>query len=193
MFAAGLLLVSTPAFAQEFSSRGDFAVGIDRVFGVHLEHWDRDNPDAEFDATSVELGWGGAAFTPFSVPRLAMDYFVIDHLSIGGSLGFASYSGDPDGSSLILAPRVGYVWNLADWAGFWLRGGFSYHSTDNESGLALTAEPTFVFTPAPHVGLLVGATLDQDVTGSTDAGGPGDRDQHYRDIALLNCGLLVWF
>lgn len=192
---ASLSFITLEASAQEFSTQKDFVVGIDRIFGVHMEHWDRDNPDAEFDATSIELGWGGRPITPFSIPRVSLDYFVIDHLSIGGSLGFASYSSDADGTDFLLAPRVGYVWPLARWANFWLRGGFTYHSASqpDESGLALTVEPTFVFVPAPQVGLLAGMSLDQDIVGSTEAGGPGDHDQHYRDIALLQFGMLVWF
>ncbi|HTM45457.1 MAG TPA: hypothetical protein VL137_10905 [Polyangiaceae bacterium] len=191
----GLTLVAAPCFAQEFSNQKDLAVSVDRLFGFHFSHLDRDTPNTDFDASSFQLGWRGRTLTPFEVPRAAIDYFVIDHLSIGGAIGIGSYGGDADGSDFLFAPRVGYVWNLADWAAFWLRGGLTFHtqSQPNEHGFAFTADPTFVLSPAQHVGFLLGFSFDQDLVGKTDAGPGPDQNQHYRDFAIVQAGMLVWF
>ena len=85
-------LTASVASAQDFSDRGTLAFSADRLFGLYLTHRELD-PDADFDfedddeATEVGLLWQAEGLTPFTIPRLSVDYFVIDHLSLGGSLG----------------------------------------------------------------------------------------------------------
>jgi hypothetical protein len=197
------------AMAQDFGESGTLSFSTDRLFGLsfsHIETEDPGDPDIEVDTTEFSLGWRGRAVpTPFEVPRFAFDVFVIDGLSVGGALGYGSLSSEDDdgdeedGSEFIFAPRVGYVWMFSDVAGFWLRGGFTYHSSDDfffggdESGLALTVEPTFVLSPAEHFAFTVGASADFDVTGEWDPpGNPGDRDRRYWSIGI-QLGMLGYF
>jgi len=79
-----------------------------------------------------------------TVPRIAFDFAIIKHLTIGGALAFAvglggSHSEDlPDGTSrktdagktsvVGFAPRVGYVIPLGDLFAFWPRAGIAYYS-----------------------------------------------------------------
>lgn len=81
----------------------------------------------------------------------AADYFVIDHLSIGGLLELASTSGSvdvpinatgatqnfnlPTTTNFTLLPRIGYMISLAnDRFGIWPRGGLGYASRQVASG-----------------------------------------------------------
>lgn len=196
------------AVAQDFGEQSALVFSADRLFGIHFSHVSTEVPgesDRETDWTGINLGWRGRGpTTPFDVPRLAFDIFVVDSLSLGGALGYASVTGedqdneDFDWNGLIVAPRVGYVWMFSDVAGFWLRGGFTYHSAEldffdfgEESGLALTVEPTFVLSPAEHFAFTVGASADFDVTGSADEG-DGDLDRSYRSFGI-QLGLLGYF
>ena len=88
---------------------------------------------------------------PQSVPRLAIDAFVTDGLSVGGSLVYlrrtgeeeskisgggqsSSNSEDLDTDSLFLiAPRIGFALPIGEGAWFWPRGGLTYTRISTES------------------------------------------------------------
>ena len=204
-------LVASSAMAQEFGQSLDMAFSADRLFAIHFSHRETENPgepDIERDRTGVQIGWGGRdRLTPFDVPRFAFDIFVIDGLSVGGALGFASMSDENqagtefDASEFIFAPRVGYVWMFSEVVGFWLRGGFTYHSASldggvifgqgDEYGFAFTADPTFVFSPVQHLAFLAGINADLDLMGEVDPGAGPDLDRSYRSIGI-QVGLLGW-
>ena len=80
---------------------------------------------------------------PHTVPRLAIDFTVIQHLTVGGSFVLAfglggsttSESGNvtskrdaPKASLVGFAPRVGYVLPLGQTFGFWPRAGLAFYS-----------------------------------------------------------------
>lgn len=90
--------------------------------------------------------------TVHTVPRVGVDYSVIDHLTVGGflALGFGlggsntrevvngatrnETSEDAGTGTLIgFGPRVGYILPVADMLGIWLRGGFSFYSISNRT------------------------------------------------------------
>lgn len=186
------------ASAQELGAKGDVVFSADRLMGVTATHVAfEDGPvEGDFDYTSISFGWRQAP-SPFDVPRISFDYLVIDHLSIGGSLGYFSVDPDEGGSvsGFLLNPRVGYVHAFGRVVGIWPRGGFTYHSGDvgpaDEDGFALTLECPFTFSPTNHFAFHVGPTFDIDMFGERDAG-PGDVDWKYRAFGL-NAGLLGWF
>jgi hypothetical protein len=194
----------------------DVVFSADRLFALHFSHVSQEdddlrNPDNEVDYTGFGFGWrGGIAVTPFDVPRLSFDIFVIDQLSVGGSISYATYNGDIDPgdeevdySAFLFAPRVGYLWNLSEVFGFWLRGGVTYHSSDaeargrffaadsDEHGFAFTVEPVFTISPVEHFAFVAGGFFDIDFTGESDRGN-FDRDRRYRSFGL-QFGLLGWF
>ena len=198
--------LSLPALAgaQELGRKGDVVFSVDRLMGVTGTHvaGTRARPaNVEYhdDFTSLSFGWRATPDgSPFDVPRFAFDYLVIDHLSIGGSLGYASVDADQqnDFSAFIVSPRIGYAYAFGRVVGIWPRGGFTYHSTNvdngfDEKGFALTLECPFTFSPASHFAFHIGPSFDIDMFGERD-NQPDDGDRKYRAFGL-NAGLLGWF
>jgi hypothetical protein len=203
--AVGLGSVSAVAQAGQFGNQGTLGISADRLFGIYITHSEYDRPapapDVEVDTTEVGLLWHGSGrITPYTIPRAAIDYFVIDHLSLGGTLAFAStnvHDSGRDLTGLLFGPRVGYALMFNDWAGMWPRGGFSYYSLDDDNGndedqLAFTAEFMFVLQPAEGVAILVGPTLDLGLTGEVDTG-PIDRDLGMNAFGFVSAGLVGWW
>ncbi len=208
MLGTALFLAGSTAMAQrrgDFGDRGTAAFSADRLFAFSTTHVTLENTpdDDEADHTSFGFAWRGQlSASPFDVPRLAFDYFIIDSLSLGGTIGYASVGGDEEGfprtdvSSFIFYPRVGYVWMFSDVVGFWLRGGLTYHSVSvedsyDESGLAFTVEPTFVFSPVDHFAFTAGINIDVDVTGGREYENGFEQDATYRSIGI-QLGLMGW-
>ena len=196
LVTTGILAASSAASAQDFGRQGDVAFGIDRVFGLYFMEVDqelRSGGDVEVDITEFGLGWGvpNHAITPFTIPRFAFDIFVIDQLSVGGTLAYASWSDDDDSdfSAFILHPRVGYFIPISRVFGFWPRGGFTYHNYGDdadEDGIALTVEGMFTVTPVPHFGFLFGPLLDLSISGERN-----NLDRKYRVFGIAG-GLFGW-
>jgi hypothetical protein len=219
MLVAAAVFGSSSAWAQRFGEAGDVVFAGERLMGiqgthVYEEELAPNEPDYENDFTTISFGWRGPVspdgFSPFDVPRLGFDVFVIDHLSIGGSLGWASssYDNDPPGggapfgneadgySAFTIQPRVGYAYMFSDVFGIWPRGGIGYHSfnIDNwqdENGWSLGVECMFPIAPVPHFGFLVGPSFDIDLTGTRDRVGELERDRTYRSFGL-QIGIFGW-
>jgi len=196
--------LSLPALAsaQELGRKGDAVFSVDRLMGITATHIAGERGAMQYhdDYTSLSFGWRASPdLSPFDVPRFAFDYLVIDHLSIGGALGYASVDADQanDYSTFIISPRVGYAYAFGKVVGIWPRGGFTYHSTsvDNsfdEKGFALSLECPFTFSPAQHFAFHVGPSFDIDMFGSRDPSPINKGDRSYRAFGL-NGGLLAWF
>jgi hypothetical protein len=201
LISFGLLLPAL-ASAQELGAKGDVVFSVDRLMGITGTHESGERGPAEYhdDFTSLSFGWRASPdMSPFDVPRFAFDYLVIDHLSIGGSLGYASVDADQqnDYSTFLISPRVGYAYAFGKVVGIWPRGGFTYYSTsiDNQfdqKGFALSLECPFTFSPASHFAFHIGPTFDIDMFGSRDPYPLDKRDHSYRTYGL-NGGLLAWF
>jgi hypothetical protein len=166
----------------------------------------------------------GDVSNPFVAPRIGFDYFVIDGLSIGGALGYTSdevdgdetlgnVNGDLDRvktSGWLIAPRVGYCFMFSDTVGIWPRGGFTYAAGKEETEppgnqpdskleftlLDLTLEGMLVVTPVPHVGFMVGPTIDLAVAGSGESN-QGNTSQDLDEVRVttlgLQAGVFAWF
>jgi hypothetical protein len=188
-FAAAALLASTSAWAeQDFGKKGQLAVSAERLFGfsynsssVSLPGGDRDSSATRFSLLSSTASVSGDVWGGYGSPRVAGDYFVIDHLSVGAALGYAHVSvtvpglGNTDtttsGHQFAFAPRAGYAIAFNDLIGLWPRAGFTYlsYSVENASAhdLALTLEAPFTFNVFPHVVFWGGPTLDLGLSGSS--------------------------
>ncbi|NLE85288.1 MAG: hypothetical protein GX607_02700 [Myxococcales bacterium] len=197
----GLVVAWTSeASAQtSFGDKGDFSFAIERAMGLYSGRLRFEQPgllpDQVIDTSGVEIGIGGALPHPSQMTRIAVDGFIIDHLSLGGSIGFASYGNDLDGSAFLFAPRVGYFAGISRHVGFWGRGGFTYYNVDggfagrDASQLMFTAEAMFTFAPNDGFAFLVGPVLDLGFAGGWDPG-----DESYRDRLLgLAFGLVGFF
>ncbi len=203
------LTTSALASAQEINRKGTMIFSAERLMGFSFSHMSRENPDppggdTDQDWTNFGFGWRAnvnGAVSPFDVPRIGFDYMIIDKLSLGGSLGYASVSlDDPDASGSIfqIAPRVGYLHSFSKVISIWPRGGLTYHSFSNdpgdnsENGFALSVECPFTFSPTEHFAFHVGPTFDIDMFGNFDPGDAPDQSQHWRSIGITG-GLLGWF
>ena len=146
------LLVPALASAQELGTKGDMVFSVDRLMGISGTHIEGEMGPVEYDddITSLSLSWRASPdFSPFDTARLAFDYLIIDHLSVGGSLGYASYDYDEqnDGSIFIFSPRVGYAYAFGKVVGIWPRGGFTYHSTSVDTLFDEKIGGSFHLTP----------------------------------------------
>lgn len=202
------------AFAQmeNFGKSGSMGFSAERLFAFYKQtvKWEDNGGDDHSDSsTGLGFGWGANTY-PFNNPRLGFDYFVIDSLSIGGALGYANYDDDDNypGAGynrgelelFTIAPRVGYWIPLGTIAGFWPRGGITYHSAsldgdDNDSnGLAFTLEAMFAIGPAEGFAFIAGPTFDIDFIGETECRRQGrdeDCNWKYRSFGL-QFGIMGW-
>lgn len=121
---------------------------------------------------------GGGSSTTF-VLRPAVDYFVIDHLSVGLFTG-VDYAKAEDASKTTygIGPRVGYDIPFTPRFSLWPKVGFSFNSTtlktetpsisETNSGLALNLfAPVMYHTNHYFVGL--GPAFDTDLSGDMKA------------------------
>lgn len=225
LLGGALTMVSATALAQGpsgFATQGQFVIGVERLFGVNFfnGHYERDRDNQEVDESRTQFGllWNSSAaagtpiINPYAVPRLTFDYAVIDNLTIGGTLGYASSSGENDidgpggdtdisASLFAISPRVGYVLRFNDHVGMWLRGGFTYFNSSLDdvgsvSGFGLNLEPAFIFTVAPSVGISVTPSIDVPIAGSfeDDDNNALDDDGDYKIRNFgANAGLFFYF
>ncbi len=218
VFALAGLVSFNAAAADELGEPGQLTLGAERVFGLNF--WsgtftpDGSDTDLSAHGTSVGLVMNSGSPTPYTIPRLALDYMVADGVSIGGSIGYLSQTGKqdvPDGTGgtteqdlngvngFLIAPRVGYVIPVSDGIDFWVRGGITYYSQTTEgtpddtttSGLGLGAEGALVISPIAGFGFTIGPTIDFGLSG-TQKTGDAESDLVYRNFGL-NGGLVGWF
>ena len=193
-FGGAALLLSSSAWAQsyaqqDFGVKGTLAISAERLFGFYhdsatstVNNVDTTVKTDSFSLLSSPVSLNGTASWSYGAPRVAGDYFVIDHLSVGAALGYSHVSvsvpGDApnttvssSGDSFLFAPRVGYAYMFNNIVGIWPRGGFTYRTLGGPGNvsahdLALTLEVPFVFTVIPHVAFWGGPTLDVGLSGS---------------------------
>jgi hypothetical protein len=187
---AAALFSAKPSQAQEYYRKGEISVALERAFGILYAHDDVSGPRENWQrsVTSIGVGWSGAV-SPFHYTRAAVDGFVTDRLSIGGSLAFYVHAGDADDSGVLLAPRVGYVFPISRVFSFWLRGGPSFVKLDNQSLFGLSVEGMFVASPQPNWGILFGPTLDLAFVGSR----PDNTDWTEVALGFPSVGLMGTF
>jgi hypothetical protein len=184
------LTLSSTANAQSLGARHDLTIGVERVFGLYSVRVQEERGPQDFTTKATSFGLGyQQPVTPLTVPRVAVDFFITQQLSLGGSLGF--YSVDPGNnpdtandemSGVLFAPRVGYAIPFNTEWGVWFRGGFTYWGWDSDNDnemslLALSGEAAFYFMPAPSVGFTGGPLLDLGLSGNERFGNAkGDYD-----------------
>jgi hypothetical protein len=112
----------------------------------------------------------------------AVDYFVIDRLSVGGFISWSYVTaGDSDSSRFAIGPRVGYNLTLSDLVSLWPKVGFSFatssvsedadagdvelETSQGNDGIALNIFVPFMFHPAEHFFAGFGPYLDTDLSG----------------------------
>lgn len=129
---------------------------------------------------------GSKATTTLSILP-AMDYFVIDNVSIGGLIGVTyQKAGDDRATSFRLGPRVGYNFALSQLLSVWPKVGFSYSYnkvkvkqpsvggndvtvTSDNNAIGLNLFVPLMVHPAPHFFAGFGPFLDTDLNGDNRA------------------------
>lgn len=144
--------------------------------------------DAGFSLSNTNLS-GSDSSTTTLILRPAVDYFVIDSLSLGGFLGL-EYTAPPGGSStaLSIGPRLGYNLRMSERFSLWPKVGLSFASTTEKQDATTLPDGTVVeendttstslqlnlfvpvlFHPAEHFFIGLGPALDLDMTGDNKA------------------------
>jgi hypothetical protein len=180
--AAAMLFASEHAGAagraNNFGEKGELMFSADRLVPVisyaHASSTDDQGLTHSRSASGLSLLWGrnlglaeagNVALNVHTIPRVAADYVVIQHLTLGGALaiGFglggtdedqvrgggvvtARKTDSPRATAIGFAPRVGYVIPLSELFAFWPRGGFGFYSvsqkqdtTDNNGVVSTTS------------------------------------------------------
>jgi hypothetical protein len=176
VIGAVVFLGAAQAQAQQFGKQGDISFAGDRLMGFYIA--DADRADSQF---TMGIAGPPLCCSIFQSPRLGIDGFIIDHLSLGGSIWIWHYSG-PDRTGLLFGPRVGYAIPFSEHFGIWPRGGLTFWNTsrDDNDGIALTAEAMFYATPGEW-GFLFGPTLDFEFD-----------DPNWRSFGLIAGGVFGW-
>jgi hypothetical protein len=197
--------------------------GVDRVMGISFDRHklEPDGGGSRTDkATNVSLfgsypGAGGDdAVATTNSPRLALDFFVTEGFSIGGSFFVMSTSVsrdvEPDpagtasgdvGSGVIwgIHPRIGYAMAFDETFSIWPRAGITYWKAawedddgneSNLNGLALTGEVMLGISPFSHFAMLVGPYVDLGVSGTAEDK-PSSGPATDVDSTLTSFGLAV--
>lgn len=196
-FVAALLAAcacaSSSAGAQELGTPGNLAFTAERLFGLYFmsRTQERNRVDIDLDTTVIGLGSsGGPEDALLRIPRLGVDYFVDQHLTLGGSFGLASVSvEDVDVIGIELAARVGYALRLSHEVYFWPRGGLTFVNVGgdrDQNVFALTLEGMFSLSPSDGWSFLVGPILDLGFVGEYN-------DADYTEILFgIMFGLTGW-
>jgi Outer membrane protein beta-barrel domain len=157
--ALGIVAAASPAHAQEapaeqFGAKGVLAISSD--VGLSIQH--------QFE---------GQDSTVFSL-HPAADYFVIDHLSLGGYVDFSHQGGSGVSATNIgIGPRIGYDLNLSSRFSFWPKAGLAFNHTAtsvrdvdrSNDALAINLFAPFLFHPVEHFFMGFGPNFDVDLTG----------------------------
>jgi len=184
--ALGVLALAPAAHAQILGAPGTVAVGVENITGYDattIKYDDVANRQITDSTTQF-------SFLLKSGARIGVHYFIIPRVSLGGSLGYESFSGSvtqPDGggyysqdkqtnSRFLLHLKAGYLLPLSNTAGFWFRAGPGvnrtvYHPAQptadkvTETFWTVGLDVLFVYAPIPVVGFFAGPTGDISFVG----------------------------
>jgi len=158
-----LTLAAPAVWAQtvdNVGNAGQIVIGAERLTGVFVNKTEvklsqtvgglTATSEAKLSTTTVSV-FGNNPSGPSDVPRLALDGFVVQGLSLGGSFMYITRSGDqevtlsapgvpaqtadakvPTESIFVIAPRIGYAYAFDETVAIWPRVGFSYASMVRE-------------------------------------------------------------
>jgi hypothetical protein len=202
----GALFVPARANAQDarsFAEKGSLVVAADRllplisyssatvtntVAGQTFKSTD--------SASSIALLIGhepANGLNPHTVPRIAVDYAVVNHLTLGGafvlafglgashtkSSGSTNETNDSPKSTVVgFAPRVVYYIPFSSSFGFWPRAGFAFYSVSEKAEDTLNStvrrdsiwsidlDPQLTWVPVHHLVVHVGPLLNAPLGGS---------------------------
>ncbi|MCU0657754.1 MAG: hypothetical protein MUF64_21575 [Polyangiaceae bacterium] len=226
--ASCLFGISSEAAAGplDFDRNSFFILSAERMFGFNYSSTKTEETAGNTTTTTTDASTGIGLLSPsggnpFSTPSLGLHYSVIPALTVGASLGLTRIStsttseqggtkveteGDPT-TTILFAPRVGYIFGFTNAVYLWARGGISYYrsSTSSEetvgnnktttestnSGLALSLDPMLVITPVNRFGITLGPVFDIGLSGAdkTETNSGSTTTTTERDVKTSNYGL----
>ena len=167
-------------YAAPFGSKGHVTFAAERLFGFHWvkNTWeDEVGRDFSDSGTAAGIGWLFAKSLQFNQPRLGVDFFIIDDLSLGGAVGFFSVSGDgQNDDGFLFSPRVGFNVAISQAVKFWPKVGLTFISVNDAQAFGVGGEANFAFFPAQSWAFLLTPSVDLAPFGSLDNGNGPDRD-----------------
>ena len=225
LLAAATLFGAGAASAQPLGTSGQVVLGVDRLFGYSSASTTvKDDSGSEVTTTLSGFSLlGNYPLAMYSLPRLSVDFLPTNGLTIGGSVMYAYVSGsieaegyDEDIASqniFLIGPRVGYAYMFSDNVGIWPRAGVSYVTIwsedeapdpmtgdtttveDSQSETAINLDVMLVLSPAEHVGLTVGPTVDIGLGGTskTEIGSSSSEVDVSTFGFGVQAGLIAWF
>jgi hypothetical protein len=216
--AALVVLFAPSAQAQLIGLRGTLAVGVENVTGYDVTTVGyRNITNVDITDTTTQF-----SFLLKNGARVGVHYFILPQVSLGGSLGYESFSGSvtqpdvggtysqdkPTNSMFLLNLKAGYLLPLANRAGFWFRAGPGvYRSSQHpynpaeftETFWTVGLDVLFVYAPYRAVGLFAGPGADLAFVGrhSEYNVGPANNlsfshSASYRRLGL-DFGMMVMF
>jgi hypothetical protein len=197
-----LLAAAAPAAAQYRDyDAGSVVLSAERLTGFTHTRASVGNVDGSWDHIAF---LGAVPTSPADLPRIGFDVFVVNHLSLGGTIAVDHRSGDArvalldvNGSvtDFLVEPRIGYLMMFTRTVGFWPRGGFSYFSRSYDGGdahyISLNIEAPFVIDFTGGFGMTIGPTLDVSLDGSNHPDNGPSQDLSYTSFGI-EAGLLGW-
>lgn len=205
---------SYPSGVDNIGNAGQFTIAAERITGLFF---DRESvPGSTLKTTHLVLLGNDSGQSVSATPRAAFDYFVIDGLSVGGSIAYMSHapSGGPSLKTFLFSPRVGYAYAFDDTFSIWPRVAFIYShqsfslqqptatggttSTSASSHFTqLSLEAMFGISPMKHVVFLAGPLVDIGLGGSQSATDPITNTEASSSHKLtsfgLSAGLLAYY
>lgn len=207
---------------DNIGEEGQITFGVDRVMGLAFDRVTVDYPapigEVTSKSTSFSLFGNPGASTSVGtagsmmIPRLSLDFFVVESVSVGGSLLYFTRSGetetdagtadDPSTSTFAIAPRVGYAMAFDETFSIWPRAGITWFSSKSEdnatggsttythSGLDLTLEVPVGISPIENFAILVGPYVDFGLSGTVKQEPPTGTSQE-ADAKATSYGLAV--
>lgn len=152
--ALTLLLLPRIARAQDELTQPKFSIALERVGGInYTKAFAKDTDDA---VSLTAFGMGGPSVSPYSSPRLGLDYIVDGGLTIGAGLSFGRYSLSATAANTNTVVGAGGTTSTS-----------SSTTTQNIGSL-------FIYTLTPRVGYRIPVSPDFDIIprgGVTLAGG----------------------
>jgi hypothetical protein len=187
-FAALAFVSPRPAGAAAID-KGTFALGAERLTGMfHTDEKLGDGPSQ--GTTSIALlgntGFDGTTTYAWQFPRIGLDGFIIDGLSLGGSFVVMHRSlENTSATDLLIAPRIGFAYMFSRVVGIWPRVsvGYWHQWRDPDQGPGEVRNHSFAFdidvpliiAPVKNFAITVGPLFDISFGGThTESNGTTD-------------------
>jgi hypothetical protein len=160
--------------------KGTFALGAERLTGMfHTE--EKVGNGASQGMTSMALlgntGFDESVSYPWQFPRIGLDGFIIDGLSLGGSFVVMHRALEAgSGTDLLIAPRIGFGYMFSRVVGIWPRFAVGYwhqwRTPDQGPGdekrhsFAFDIDVPLIIAPVKNFAITVGPLFDVSFGGT---------------------------